>query len=106
MAQARTNAKTTTAGEEGKAIMPEQPQPASADPEHIDEATTPDVIDYAAIAAEAARAARAAMTKPRTEDVILLREAGGHKAGDTITITHGAADYLREQGYVGTDDED
>ncbi len=50
--------------------------------------------------------ARAALTASTTEDIVLLKEAGGHKAGDTITVTHGAADYLREQGYVETEDDE
>lgn len=47
------------------------------------------------------------ITQAHTEDVTLTREAGGHKEGDTITVTHGAAEYLREQGYVydGSDAE-
>lgn len=41
-----------------------------------------------------------------TEQVTLEKDAGGHRAGDTITVTHGAADFLREQGYVADHDED
>lgn len=41
-----------------------------------------------------------------TEEVTLEKDAGGHRAGDTITVTHGAAAYLREQGYVLDGDED
>lgn len=41
-----------------------------------------------------------ALLTSTTEQVTLTKEAGGHKAGATITVTHGAAEYLREQGYV------
>ncbi|UXZ57078.1 hypothetical protein [Curtobacterium sp. Arg-1] len=43
-----------------------------------------------------------------TEEVTLSKEVGGHKSGATITVTPGAAEYLRQQGYVDSegDDED
>ncbi|MFJ3381925.1 hypothetical protein ACIPJ2_16120 [Curtobacterium sp. NPDC090217] len=85
--------------------QPEQtPNPAPTDGEANTGDDQSDGTDYAALAAEAAHDALAA--DPGTEDVTLGKDVGGHRAGDTITVTHGSADYLREQGYLEDHDED
>lgn len=92
MAQARSNTKTTTEPEQVDAVQDirteldkTDSEPAGQDHTLVEDATTGPLSST-------------------TEDVVLIREAGGHKAGDTITVTRGAADYLREQGYAEGDD--
>jgi len=83
------------------AAAEQQPEQTPA-PEQQPEQTT-DPVDHAAAAIADARTA---LTTSTTEDVVLVKEAGGHKSGDTITVTRGAAEYLREQGYVDSEDTD
>jgi len=131
MAQARTSSKTTSSPDQEDTVhdIRTDLDTAAAETNAQDEATPGAAeltaagnlsdADTSAIAArvvslirlaevvDATVAADPVTTQARTEDITLTREAGGHKEGDTITVTHGAAEYLREHGYVydGTDAE-
>lgn len=76
---------------------------AEQQPEQTPHPEPDDTIDYAKLAAEAAHSAP---KPPTSEEVTLAKEVGGHKSGATITVTPGAAEYLREQGYVDDGDGD
>lgn len=79
------------------------PEPTPAPPAEVEKAgVEPTDTEQANAAADALAHAG----DDGTEEVTLEKDAGGHRAGDTITVTHGAAAYLREQGYVADDDED
>lgn len=109
MAQAKstTTHTTTTDAAKPEAGTSATPTPATAaEQTHTgpaDTTATSDTTDYAALAQSAA--VEHAKAKPTTESVKLNREVGGHDKGATISVTPGAADYLRGQGYLDEPDE-
>lgn len=102
----KTTPETTPVTDEEKArtaAAEQQPEPTPTPPTEVEKAgVAPADTERANAAAEELAAA----PDDGTEDVTLEKDAGGHRAGDTITVTHNAADFLREQGYVADHDED
>ncbi|QKS17305.1 hypothetical protein HUN59_14780 [Curtobacterium sp. Csp2] len=101
--QAETSTTPMTDEEKARVAAAEQlPEPTPTPPTEVEKAgVEPTDTEQANAAADVIAHAG----DDGTEEVTLEKDAGGHRAGDTITVTHGAAAYLREQGYV-LDDED
>jgi hypothetical protein len=102
MAQARTNTKTTT----------EQPDTEQDARDEIDKASVKE--DEQASAATLADAIALDVTDDDGEKesgepvstavpITLVQELGGHKAGATVHVTPGVADWYEEHGYLDAD---